>query len=144
MKLIVFNAEKTRNSFIHDLKRSFWSSERWRSARWIYKRVFFVHNLIKYGQYRSIKVNQVQLRLIRVNWGMSICQSVHLLVAEYSGFWVSWSRPGLSTRMRTRTRTHCTHRFFERRLRERLRDAMKLGYAYADAYAILWKKNIAS
>ena len=82
MKLIVFNAEKTRNSFIHDLKRSFWSSERWRSARWIYKRLFFVHNLIKYGQYRSIKVNQVQLRLIRVNWGMSICQSVHLLVGH--------------------------------------------------------------
>ena len=43
-----------------------------------------------------------------------------------------------------RTRTHCTHRSFERRVRERLRDAMKLGYAYADAYAILWKNNIAS
>ena len=50
---------------------------------------------------------------------------------------LKWFLAGLSMRMHTRTRTHCTHRFFERRLRERLRDAMKLGYAYADAYAIL-------
>ena len=40
-------------------------------------------------------------------------------------------RSSFNSGLSTRTRTHCTHRFFERRVRERLRDAMKLGYAYA-------------
>ena len=37
------------------------------TARWIYKKLFFVGYFIKYGQYRSIKVNHSQLRLIKVN-----------------------------------------------------------------------------
>ena len=37
------------------------------TARWIYKRLFFVGYFIKYGQYRSIKVNHSQLRLIKVD-----------------------------------------------------------------------------
>ena len=49
-----------------------WSREKTRytflsTAKWIYKRLFLVGYFIKYGQYRSIKVNHSQLRLDLVN-----------------------------------------------------------------------------
>jgi len=37
------------------------------TARWIYRRFFFVGYFIKYGQLRSMKVNHSQLRLIKIN-----------------------------------------------------------------------------
>jgi len=45
------------------------------TTRWIYERLFYIGNFIKYGQYRSIKVNHSQLRSIKVNEDISVSQS---------------------------------------------------------------------
>ena len=54
------------------------------TARWIYKRLFFVCHFIKYDQYRSIKIKEVQFRLIKSQFryvhpfvGRSFHPSIH-------------------------------------------------------------------